>query len=135
MIRAIDHFLNSLTMYRVALYGLLLLAAVAVVIGFFGVLPYSGWLLILWVLVAVTVCAGANAVFARILRVRSNPESTLITALILFFLIEPGMSVHDGAALAIAALLAIASKYFLTPYRHRHRAPCNQNQKSRAPYR
>lgn len=120
MIRAIDRFLNSLTMYRAALYGLLLLAACAVILGFFGVVPYTGWLLILWALASVVVCMGVNAVCARILRVHSNPESMLITALILFFLIEPGTSWYDAGMFALACVLAIASKYFLAPYRSRH---------------
>jgi len=59
----------------------------------------------------------ANAVFARIFGARSNPESVLITALILALIITP-FGPHDGAAIGFAlfaSIWAMASKYMLPP--------------------
>ena len=43
----IDLFLNKVTMYSLMLYYLIALIAVAVVLSFFGVLPYNPWTMLL----------------------------------------------------------------------------------------
>jgi len=61
-------------------------------------------------------CYLVNALFARILRIRPNPESSLITALIMSLIMGPVSAFSDprrAAILALAGAVAVASKYLL----------------------
>ena len=55
MLQLIDNFLNSITMYRVVLYGLLVLTAFSIIFGFLNLLPYSGFDLIASLLIVLAV--------------------------------------------------------------------------------
>lgn len=107
----IDAFLNSITMYRLVMYCLLCLAALSVVFGFAGFLPYSGWQLLLSLFFLPAACYGFNRVFSRLFRAPANVESSAITGLILFFILAPAETWSDARWLAGIALMAMASKY------------------------
>lgn len=114
IIASIDQALNGITMYRLLFYGLLGIAIVAVGFGFGGVLPYSGLHLLVSLLVLLLVGYVVNACFALIWNTPSNFESTFITALILFFIFPPYSVSTDLLYLAIAIVIATASKYLIT---------------------
>jgi ferredoxin-NADP reductase len=109
----IDNFLNGITMYRLMLWGLAALAIVAVLFGFFGLLSYGGANLILSVTILLFVCYITNTIFAYFFNVQKNVESEWITALILFFILTPVVSLESALALALVGTLAMVSKYIL----------------------
>lgn len=117
--KAIKNFLNNITMYRLMLYFLLVLAGAAVILSFLGILPYSPWQIMaggayLWL-----VCYLSNNLFARLFGAKPNPESRSITALILTLLIGPMAPLPNIWFLTLAAVIAMASKYVIA-FRKRH---------------
>ena len=70
-------------MYRLVLYYLSGLLGLAIIFGFFGILPYSPLALIVSTLIIIGVSLAANAIFARVFEAHANVESVYITALIL----------------------------------------------------
>src|SRR5438105_2074189 len=100
-------------MYRLVLYVLLGLIALAAILSYFTLLPFSPLSLLLSTLFLVGTCWVANSLLARIFAVPTNVESTYITALILALIIDPAQSPGDLQFLGWAAILAISSKYIL----------------------
>jgi ferredoxin-NADP reductase len=119
LIRRLDHLLNGITMYRLVLYGLMMVAAIAVAYGFTGLLGFSGWAMAESYAVLLLVCYGANKLLALLLDVAPSNESSLITASILFFVMPPPLHWGDLALLALTGFIAIAAKYALA-FRRRH---------------
>jgi ferredoxin-NADP reductase/Na+-translocating ferredoxin:NAD+ oxidoreductase RnfD subunit len=113
MMKKIDAFLNNITMYRVVLYGLLVIAFWAVIFGFTGELPFTGFQLLLSLSVSVTLCMFSNWIFSKVFHAVTNVESSIITALILFFILPPITTKQEAIALSLAAVIAMASKYIL----------------------
>ncbi len=110
---AVDRFLNTITMYRLVLYYLMVLLAIAVVFGAFGILPYSPIAIVFSTLFLLVIAWAVNGICASIMKVPQNAESMYITALILALIITPGMPTDTSTVifLAWAAVLAMASKY------------------------
>ncbi len=100
-------------MYRVVLYSLLALVGVSWVMALFNFLPTSAWSLVLFLLVLVVASLIANQVFATLSKVPINLESSLVTALILYFLIIPPLNLNDYLWVIFIAVLTMASKYVL----------------------
>lgn len=116
----IDELLNSLTMYKAVLYGLLILVGCAFIVSFSGSLSFSPLLLLSSLGTLVGVCLITNIVFSRIFKAPTNIESYIITALILFFIITPPVDgIQSLLPLVLVAFLAMASKYVLA-IRRRH---------------
>src|SRR5690242_3550293 len=113
MITSIDYLLDRVTMYRLVLYVLVGFVAIALVLSFFQLLPFSSLSLILSTLFFVVICGAANIILAGIFAVPANIESTYITALILALIIDPAKSLDGFIFLGWAAILAISSKYVL----------------------
>ena len=113
MRKFLDKTLDSVSMYRLVLYYLLFLLAVAVVLSVLRVLPYDPLLLILSVLFITAVAWGTNRVFAKAFNAPTNAESVYISALILALVLSPAQSLSDLPLLFWAAVLAMASKYVL----------------------
>lgn len=109
----IDRFLNKFTMYRFTLYFLIALVIVAVIASFLGVLPYNPMDILLDVGIVVTIAYVSNYVFAKLFHAVTNAESVFITALIIV-LIFPVKFPVQSVALAIIAVFAMGSKYFVT---------------------
>ena len=114
MINRIDQFLNAITMYRLVLYGLGILALTAILLGFFGVLPYHGVHMLGSAVLLVALCFFANILIARLYRITANTESSLITGLILFLILTPAARISEAGLLALGALIAMGSKYLLS---------------------
>jgi ferredoxin-NADP reductase/Na+-translocating ferredoxin:NAD+ oxidoreductase RnfD subunit len=119
MKRLIESFLNSMTMYRVTLYGLYLIVATAFGLSLFGLLSFSPLNLALSLAVLMLVSYGSNRLFVKLFRTAYNPESWQITALILFFLVFPQSTVIGYLSLGAVATIAMASKFVLA-IRGRH---------------
>lgn len=113
MITRIDYLLDRVTMYRLVLYVLIGLIALAVVLSYVQLLPFSPLSLLLSTVFLVIICWAANSMLAGIFAVPTNVESTYITALILALIIDPAKSPGDILFLGWAAILAISSKYIL----------------------
>jgi glycine betaine catabolism B len=109
----IDRFLNKITMYRLVMYYLIVLLAVAAIFGAAGIIPYNPIAIIFSTLFLVVVARIANGLIAYFLDAHPNVESVYITALILALIITPGMPTNAATVifLAWAAVLAMASKY------------------------
>lgn len=118
-LKPLDRFLDGITMYKLMLYGLGLLALNAIIFGFIGILEPGG----LWQLASLAVLVytayGVNFAFGKAFGVVTNAESSVITALILFFVFSPATSAKELIILAAAVIMAMASKYIIA-YRGRH---------------
>ncbi len=110
---AIDRFLNTITMYRLVVYYLGGLLALAAVFGAIGWLPYSPIAIVFSALFLTLVSWAANGIIAAFLKAHPNTESVYITAFILALIITPVMPMNAAGILflAWAAVLAMASKY------------------------
>lgn len=113
MFTIIDNILNSITMYRVVLYGLIFLSLVSIVFSFFGLVPFSPLSLIFSLLIFNISCFATNYVFRIIFKAITNFESSIITAFILFFLFSPPASLFEVGVCFLSGILAMASKYVL----------------------
>lgn len=109
----IDRFLNRLTMYRVVMYGLAVIAANALLLSVLGRFSYAPLSLVGSLIVLLIVGCLIHALFRRLFNAPANLESTIITMMILFFVLAPGATPKEFLGLAIAALVAVASKYLL----------------------
>lgn len=111
--------LGRISMYRMVLLALAVLAAIALVLSLFGlVLPTPGELLATAAVLAV-MCSAVDAVAQRMLRLPWRIESSLITAGILLFVLRPSLEPVGLGGIAIAAAAASVSKYLLV-WRGRH---------------
>lgn len=119
MKQLVESYLNKITMYWLIVYGLMLIATVALVLSAGGILNIPFVAMATSLTVLVTVSYGASRLFAWIFSTKHNRESWAITALILFFLLLPARNGKDLLATALVAVIAVASKYLLT-FRQRH---------------
>ena len=109
----LDRFLDRLPMLRLTLYALLGLVLWALALSIVGILHYSPLDIVAAAFLSTSVALAVNAAFARLLRAVSDPQSTLITALILVLIVPPGIRDH-AVFLAAASAVAVASKYVVT---------------------
>lgn len=105
--------LDGTTMYRVVLYALGGLAVYAILVSFFKILPYNGFLLLLSLTVSLSASFIANQLGSFFTKIPAHAESSLITGFILFFLFPPISSISDAYILVLASVGAVASKYIL----------------------
>ncbi len=109
----IDNFLNGITMYKLVLYGLQILAGLSIILGFLGHLSSGGVSLILSFLTLTITCWATNTVFEKLLKIQTNVESYSISAFILYFVTFPVESFADFRLLVLVGFIAMASKYLL----------------------
>ncbi len=100
-------------MYRLLLYYLLVLLGAAMLLGAFGYLHYSPEAIAISAAYVTLLCWLGNKLFAYVFEVPANPESSLITALILALIVTPQLKFDNFAFMGVVAMLAIASKYIL----------------------
>ena len=101
-------------MYRLLLYYLIALIIAAITLSAFGDLHYRPLDIVVSSSILVASCWVINKVFAQIFNAPINPESSLITGLILSLIITPDLTGYNILFLLAAAGLAMASKYLLT---------------------
>jgi ferredoxin-NADP reductase/Na+-translocating ferredoxin:NAD+ oxidoreductase RnfD subunit len=117
--KLIDTFLDRITMYKLLEDYLLILVGAAMLLSVIGVMTYSPIDIAVIAGLAVAACMATNMVFARLFHVPANPESPIITGLILALIITPALSLSTLLFVVMASFLAMASKYLLT-YRDKH---------------
>ena len=114
-----DRQLGRVTMYRLVVLALAALVVLAFALSAVGTLPYAPQDLALSLLVLLGAAYLSNRLYAVLFAVHPHSESTIITALLLFFLLWPSSEPLELLALALAAGFASASKYLLA-FRGRH---------------
>ncbi|HET9174408.1 MAG TPA: RnfABCDGE type electron transport complex subunit D [Candidatus Saccharimonadales bacterium] len=119
LLKPIDYLLDGITMYRLLLYYLVVLLAAAIGLSAAGYLHYSAIDIAISAATLVIACWVINHIFARIFEVPVNPESSILTGLILSLIITPTFTNFGFLFLLAAAGLAMASKYLLT-FRTKH---------------
>ncbi len=110
----IDKFLNKLTMYRLLVWGLGLLAITSIASASAGILKISAADLSVSLILYIVMCYLFNKLFSYIWRAPTNTESWLITALILFFIMQPDVTRAGVLGGLGACLVAISSKFILS---------------------
>lgn len=111
--RYIDDFLNNITMYRLVLYFLLILAGIGLIFSFMGILPYEPISFLFSFAFLLFAGFVANYVFAKVYEAPVNVESVYISTLILGLVINPPKDLHQVIFLGWAATLTMAFKYIL----------------------
>lgn len=111
--KLIDQLLNRITMYRLVVYGLRLIVAVAFLAAFFGRLPFSLLAMAVSLLVVVGSHYLTDVILGKIWQLPRNRESWLITGLILFLILRPTLEPSGLVALAVAGVIASGSKFIL----------------------
>lgn len=116
MLRFIDNLLNRITMYRLVLYYLMALWAVAFIFSIFGILAYEPFGMAVTAVIILCVCWLANTILAETFEAPTNVESVYITALILMVILTPIKATDPymyWVFLVMASVGAIASKFML----------------------
>ncbi len=98
-------------MYKVVMYGLLLIVAFAFIFSATGILSFPVLALLSSFITLSLACGTTNVLLAKLYQVPRNYESALITTLILFLILAPSTAAHDLWGIALAGVVAMASKY------------------------
>jgi ferredoxin-NADP reductase len=119
MKRWLDRTLGAIVMYKLVWISLAVLAAAAIALSFFDLISPAPFALLASLPVAVGFSYIASLVGARIVRQRPHLESSLITGLLVFFIMAPSIELMGLLGIALASTIAGASK-FLIAFRGRH---------------
>lgn len=117
--RALDRVTGRVTMYRLVTVLLTVLAVAAVLLSLVGQVSFAPEALLASAGAALFGTVGSNAVVALALRTRPHTESSVITGLLIFFLLFPSADAADLWRIALAGALATLSKYLIA-WRGRH---------------
>ena len=114
LIEPIDRLVDGISMYRLLLYYLLGLLLAAIGLSAIGDMHYSAVQIGISASILVAACWTINKAFAYVFNAPINPESSILTGLILALIIPPSTQNQGILFMLAAAGLAIASKYLLT---------------------
>ncbi|MFE4198194.1 FAD-dependent oxidoreductase [Paenarthrobacter sp. NPDC056912] len=115
----IDTWLGRFTMYRLILWVLGVLVVYSMVLNVLGWLTFGLPQMLVHLVLCLGVTYASNRLLAMVFRITPHSESSLITGLLIYFLFWPAFGVTDMAGVALACVLASASKYALA-FRGRH---------------
>ncbi|MET0990621.1 MAG: FAD-dependent oxidoreductase [Glaciihabitans sp.] len=115
----LDTVTGRVTMYRLVTICLLALGVIAVAVSLAGQIFYTPAEIAASAVVAVGATVLTGLGFGLLFRTRAHLESSIITGLLLFFLFRPTTDLAELGSIALAALIASASKYLLA-IRRRH---------------
>ncbi len=110
----IDGLLNRFTMYRILVLVLGTLAALSVIFAFFGRFSSSPTALIISMAALLAGAYVADRGFGKLFEVTSNMESSLISALILFLIVQPAHTIGEVGILTLTGAVSSASKFLIT---------------------
>jgi ferredoxin-NADP reductase len=117
--KRLDRMLGSVTTYRLVSMTLAVLGVYALVLAALGQLAY-GWLeLLASAAVSLAATVLSSVAFARAFGTRAHVDSALVTGMLLFFILPPSIQPAGLLVLALAGVLASASKYLIA-WRGRH---------------
>ena len=119
IIRRLDRALGALTMYKLVLGMLVALAALALVLSLLGGVSYAPLAILASIAIAVLVSIATTWVVGRAFGSRPHLESSIITGLLLVFVLVPSLEAANLIGLTVAAVVANASKYLIA-VRGRH---------------
>jgi ferredoxin-NADP reductase/Na+-translocating ferredoxin:NAD+ oxidoreductase RnfD subunit len=119
ILRPIDKVIDQVTMYRLLLYYLIGILVAAVALSLFKDIQYKPLDILVSSGILLVACFGINKAFSYIFDAPINPESSIITALILALIITPALTQQNVLFLLAASGLAMASKYLIT-YKNKH---------------
>ena len=85
----LDGLIDSITMYRLVLYYLIILIVLASIFSGIGLIHYNALYVLLSGVIFVVACYIINKFFSYFFSAPSNPESSIITGLILTLIIAP----------------------------------------------
>ncbi|WP_144834267.1 FAD-dependent oxidoreductase [Microbacterium sp. BH-3-3-3] len=111
--------IGRVSMYRLVMASLGLLAVISLVLSFAGLVVPEPLELVASAVVLALACVATDLVAQGVLRMPRRVESSLITAAILLFVLRPTLEPVGLAGLALAGVVASASKYLLV-WRGRH---------------
>ena len=117
--RALDRATGRVTMYRLVTLLLAITAVAAILLSLIGSVAFPPEALIASLAAALLGTVGANVVVSLALRTRPHTESSIITGLLVFFLMYPSAAPADLGTTALAGALATLTKYVLA-WRGRH---------------
>lgn len=112
-------WIDATAMYMLVVYMLATLAVSSILFSLLGLVAYSVTSQITSVLVAVGTAYASSVVCANVRSIRANHYSSIITGLILFFLITPGVTGLDHMVLAGTVFVAVTTKYIIV-FRKQH---------------
>ncbi|MFF2246768.1 FAD-dependent oxidoreductase [Arthrobacter sp. NPDC058130] len=120
----LDTALGRLTMYRLVLWVLAVLAGYSLLLNVLGWLTFGLPEMLAHLALCLGLTYASSQGLAALFHVRPHTESSLITGLLLYFLFWPsqltqGLQVAEIGGVALACVLASASKYALA-WRGRH---------------
>ena len=119
MKRTLDRLTGSIPMYKLVAASLIAVAAVALVLSLLGRLSYPPLALLASLGVAVASAWLTGWLAAAIVRTTFHLESSIITGLLIFAIMQPTVEPLSLAGVALASTIASASKYLLA-VRGRH---------------
>jgi glycine betaine catabolism B len=117
--RYVQAVIDRTAMYMLVLYMLSALSLCSLIFGALGLVAYGMVSQLLSFCLIICVAYGSSLLLAFIRKVPANHHSSIITGLILFFLILPATTVTEYIVLAGTVVVAIASKYIFV-YRKQH---------------
>ncbi len=115
----IDPLINKVTMYRLLIYYLIGLLLVAAGFSSVGILHLSAIDIVISSVLLVSASYVINKILAYFFKTSVNPESSIITGLILALIMPPSLNGYGLLFVLAAAGLAMASKYLIT-YHKKH---------------
>lgn len=111
MFKIIDEFLNNITMYRLVLYYLIILAFAGLIYTLTGTISHDPVNYIFSITFILSICIAGNYFFAKVFDAPTNVESIYISALILGLIITPPKDVNQIIFVFWASLLTVALKF------------------------
>jgi ferredoxin-NADP reductase len=115
----LDRLLGRVTMYMLVIIALAALGVIAIIGSLIGQISYPVLDILLSAVVLLVVTNASNWLIGRLVRVTPQTSSSFITALLLLFIFAPTSDPAGLGTLAIAGVIASATKYLLA-WRGRH---------------
>lgn len=115
----LDRVTGAITMYKLILFSLIVIGLAAIVLSALGLVSRDPLGILVSGLVAVGATFVTSGLVAKLARTTFHFESSLITGLLVFFVLEPRLELLPLLGVALAGALASVSK-FLLAIRGRH---------------
>jgi glycine betaine catabolism B len=115
----LDRVTGAVTMYKFVIVVLAALGVIALVLSLFGIGAYPPLALLASAAVAIVATNSTNVLMGTIMRVKPHLDSSMITALLIFFIMTPTLDPLALLGIALAGVVANVSKYLLA-VRGRH---------------
>ncbi len=114
MLNKVQKLIDSTNMYRVVLYGLIILATYSLLLSIFGKTSFTFESGIVSLITLVVTGHLFNNLVGGIYKVHIHKDSQIITSLILYLLFTPTSKPSELLLLIFVSLMGVLSKYILT---------------------